>query len=175
MRTNFIGQTLALGAAVGFLAGCGDISDFAPDPSPAVRPVAAVPTVDIPTPEPTPTIDSELAQLQAIILHDTTVLNADFDALYACEGVISDVGACHSALTVLRAHLAPMLVELQAMRVGEDLQKRHDEMVGAITALQAGCDDDLQYLVTRHMADNEKATHELNQGFALLDAVAVGS
>lgn len=171
MHTHVFPATLAAGAAALLLAGCGDLSDFpsAPVPARAAAAPTTVPSLDLPTPTPPPTADPRIAQLRAAVTRDTTVLNGDLDGLFQCEYVITDAGACRSALTGMRGQLAPMLSDLQAMHVDGDLQPAHDEMVQAITTLQAACDDDLRYLASQDSADNEKATHEFNHGFDLLD------
>ena len=171
MRTQFIGPPAFLaGAAAAFLAGCGNVSDFPADPSASARPVVAVPTLDIPTPAPTPTVDPELAPLWAIVNHDTSALNADLDPLsQQCEVYITDVGACRSALKTMQAQLGPMLAQLHALQIGDDLQTPYSDMEQAITILQAGCADDLRYLDSRNHDDNAAATRELNRGYGLLD------
>ena len=169
MRTQAITHMLLAGGAAALLVACGDVSDFPTDPSPAVTPAVEVPTLDIPTPAPTATTDPQLAPLWAIVNHDAAVINGDLDPLVQCEVIISDVAACRSALTTLQAHVGPMLRQLQAMQVGDDLRQPYDDMVQAVTALQSGCADDLRYLDTGNHSDNATATHELNQGFSLLD------
>lgn len=171
MPTHLIPLTIASGAAALFVAGCGDLSDF-PAPPASAQAAAAHPTavpLDITTSTPAPTADPRLAQLRSAVEHDAHVLNGDLDGLFQCEYVITDVSACRSALTGMQGQLGPMVSALQAMPVDGELQPAHDDLLHALTTLQAGCDDDLRYLSTHDSADNEKATHELNQGYTLLD------
>ena len=170
MRTNlFAAPVLLAGTAAIILAGCGDVSDF-PTTAPATaRPVVAIPTLDIPTPEPTPTVDPQLASLWDAVRHDVSVLNGDLDALLQCDVYITDIAACRSALRTMQGQLGPMVTQLQGIHVGDDLQKAYGDMVDALAALQAGCADDLRYLDSRNHDDNVEATHEINHGFGLLD------
>ena len=171
MHTHTVGApALLAGAAAVALVACGDVSDFPTDPSASARPVVAVPTLDIPTPMPTPTVDPQLAPLWAIVDHDTSVLNADLDPLsQQCDVYITDVGACRSVLRTMQSQLGPMLTQLHALQVGDNLQTPYSDMEQAITILQSGCVDDLRYLDSRNHDDNAKATHEFNRGFGLLD------
>jgi hypothetical protein len=171
MRTHVIAPTLLAGTAAVALGGCGEVSDFPTTPAAVVSQAPALPAITAPpTPTPTPTADPQIAQLRQIIEHDASVINASLEPFTQCEVLITDVGACRSALTGLKAELVPMLTELRGMHVSDDLQKPYGEMADALTTLIAGCDDDLRYLSTRNHADNEKATHELNRGVNLLDS-----
>ena len=171
MRTHVIAPlTFLAGAAAVFLSGCGSVSDFPADPAASARPVVALPTLDIPTPAPTPTVDPQLAPLWAIVNHDTSALNADLEPLsQRCDFYIADAGACRSVLRTMQAQLGPMLVQLHALHVGDDLQTPYSDMEQAITILQSGCADDLRYLDSHNHDDNATATREFNKGYGLLD------
>jgi hypothetical protein len=172
MHTHVIGPPAFLaGAAAVVLVACGDASDFPVGPSASASPVVvALPTLSIPTAAPTPTVDPQLRPLWAMVTHDTTVLNADLDSVeQQCDVYITDVGACRSVLKTMQAQLGPMLTQLRAMQVGDDLQTPYSDLEQAITILQAGCADDLRYLGSRNHDDNATATRELNKGYGLLD------
>ena len=173
MHPYRFGLTMTAGAAVVFLTACGDLSDFPTGPSASARPAAAmragVPTLDASTPEPTPTPDMQLVQLRAIVARDAEALNGDLDGLFQCEYIITDVEACRSALRGMRDQVTRMSPELSAVHVVSDGTAALADMTQALTALQAGCADDLSYLSSHDPTDNEQGTRELNQGFSLLD------
>jgi hypothetical protein len=171
MHTHVIGApALLAGAAAVVLVACGDVSDFPTGASASARPVVTLPTLDIATPAATPTVDPKVAQLWVIVNHDTAVLNGDLEPVaQQCDVYITDVRACRSALETMQAQLGPMVTQLHAMQVGDDLQTPYSDMEQAMSLLQAGCTDDLRYLDSRNHDDNVAATREFNKGYGLLD------